>query len=39
VRNLINFALGGQIHVGCMPGQGSTVAMPLIAHEVRRATG
>ncbi|MBA4217445.1 MAG: hybrid sensor histidine kinase/response regulator [Burkholderiales bacterium] len=41
VRNLVTFALGGQIHVESTPGVGTTVrlTLPLISPEPRRSAG
>ena len=41
VRNLVTFALGGQIQVESTPGVGTTVrlTLPLISPEARRAAG
>jgi len=41
VRNLVTFALGGQIQVESTPGIGTTVrlTLPTISPEVRRAAG
>jgi signal transduction histidine kinase len=41
VRNLVTFALGGQIHVESTPGVGTTVqlTLPLISPEAPRAAG
>ncbi|MFG6466683.1 response regulator [Roseateles sp. BYS87W] len=41
VRNLVTFALGGQIQVDSTPGVGTTVrlSVPLISPEARRAAG
>jgi signal transduction histidine kinase len=41
VRNLVTFALGGQIQVESTPGLGTTVrlTLPLISPEARRAAG
>ncbi|MGQ3051131.1 MAG: response regulator [Roseateles sp.] len=41
VRNLVTFALGGQIQVESTPGLGTTVrlTLPLISPEARRAVG
>ncbi|MGZ7244477.1 hypothetical protein ACXWOQ_10310 [Streptococcus pyogenes] len=40
MRNLVTFALGGQIQVESTPGVGTTVrlTLPLISPEARRAT-
>lgn len=41
VRNLVTFALGGQIQVESTPGLGTTVrlSLPLISPEAKRSTG
>lgn len=41
VRNLVTFALGGQIQVESTPGLGTTVrlTLPMISPEARRAAG